>query len=161
MLGHLHPHVRDPNLINLRKAGRALLLAPTVFVFFQQVLGNPTAASFAFFSAFVSLVFADFGGPMKPRALAYAATIIIGDVAIVIASLLSGTVVWAALAMFAIMFLVSFAAIYGGYASAFVAPVALAYSFAVFIPPSAAGIGDRLLGWSVGGAVALIGAIVL
>jgi len=161
MTGHLHPHVRDPNLINLRKAARAILLAPTVFVFFHQGLGNPTAASFAFFSAFVALVFADLGGPMKPRALAYAATIIIGDAAIVIASLLSGTVVWAALAMFAIMFLVSFAAIYGGYASAFVAPVALAYSFAVFIPPSAAGIGDRLLGWSVGGAVALIGAIVL
>jgi len=155
------PHLRDPNLVNLRKAARAVLIAPTVFVFFHQGLGNPTAASFAFFSAFVSLVFADFGGPMKPRALAYAATIIIGDVAIVIASLLSVTVAWAALAMFAIMFMVSFAAIYGGYASAFVAPVALAYSFAVFIPPSAAGIGDRLLGWSVGGAIALIGAIVL
>lgn len=161
MLGQLQPHVRDPNLINLRKAARAVLLAPTVFVVFHQLLGNPTAAAFSFFSAFVSLVFADFGGPLKPRALAYVATIIIGDVAIVIASLLSGTVAWAALAMFAIMFLVSFAAIYGGYASAFVAPVALAYSFAVFIPPSAAGIGDRLLGWSVGGAVALIGAIVL
>ena len=160
-MGYLQPHVRDPNVINLRKAGRALLLAPTVFVVFHQFLGNPTAAAFSFFSAFVSLVFADFGGPLKPRAMAYAATIIIGDVAIVIASLLSGTVVWAALAMFAIMFLVSFATIYGGYASAFVAPVALAYSFAVFIPPSAAGIGDRLVGWTVGGAVALIGAIVL
>ena len=81
MTGHLHPHVRDPNLINLRKAARAILLAPTVFVFFHQVLGNSTAASFAFFSAFVALVFADFGGPMKPRALAYAATIVIGDAA--------------------------------------------------------------------------------
>jgi len=161
MAGDLHPHVRDPNLINLRKAARAVLLAPTVFVFFQHVLGNPAAASFAFFSSFVALVFADFGGPMKPRALAYAATILIGDAVIVIASLLSGTVAWAALAMFAIMFLVSFAAIYGGYASAFVAPVALAYSFAVFISPSAAAIGDRLLGWSAGGAVALIGAVVL
>jgi hypothetical protein len=49
MLGHLHPHVRDPNLINLRKAGRALLLAPTVFVFFQQVLGNPTQPRSPFF----------------------------------------------------------------------------------------------------------------
>lgn len=161
MTGYLHPQVRDPNLINLRKAVRAVLLAPTVFVVFHQLLGNPTAASFAFFSAFVSLVFADFGGPTKPRALAYAVTIVIGDAAIIIASLLSVTVVWAALAMFAIMFLVSFAAIYGGYASAFVAPVALAYSFAVFISPPAAGIGDRLLGWSVGGAIALIGAIVL
>ena len=123
MTGHWHPHVRDPNLINLRKAARAILVAPTVFVFFQQGLGNPTAASFAFFSAFVSLVFADFGGPMKPRALAYAATIVIGDVAIVIASLLSVTLVWAALAMCAIRFLVSFPAVYGGYASAFVAPL--------------------------------------
>ncbi|MDN5864895.1 MAG: FUSC family protein, partial [Gammaproteobacteria bacterium] len=107
------------------------------------------------------LVFADFGGPPKPRALAYAATIVAGDAAIVIASLLSGTVAWAVLAMFAVMFLVSFAAIYGGYAPAFVAPVALAYSFAVFIPLTAAGLGDRLLGWSVGGAVALIAAVVL
>ncbi|MDN5865702.1 MAG: hypothetical protein L0I62_10920, partial [Gammaproteobacteria bacterium] len=74
MSGFLRPHVHvhDPNLINLRKAGRAVLVGPTVFVVFYLVLGNPTAAAFAFFSAFVALVFADFGGPPKPRALAYA-----------------------------------------------------------------------------------------
>lgn len=154
-------HINDPSLINLRKAARTVLLAPTIFFVADLGFDQPYLGVFGFLSCFVALVFANFGGPVRSRALAYLATIIVTNIALAAGSLLADTVVPAALAMAIMMFAVTFAGVYGGYAPAFVAPMALAYAFAVFIPLETIGLTDRLIGWSLGGIVATLGAILM
>lgn len=152
---------RDPDLINLRKAARAALVAVPLFALLKVGLDQGPLATFAFFGCFVGLVFADFGGPPLPRAVAYAAMIIVGNILIVIGSLLSVSLVGSAATMFVVVFAVSFAAIFGGYLPAFVAPVALAYSLAVLDPLSNVALDARLLGWTVGGIAAMLAALLL
>jgi uncharacterized membrane protein YccC len=152
---------KDPDLINLRKATRAMVVCVPVFVALNAIPALSQASTFAFFGAFVGLIFANFGGQPKPRAFAYLLMIIVGDVVILIGTLLAGAVTASAVAMFIIMFTVSFAAVFGGYTPAFVAPIALGYSLSVLYPLGDLGLEPRLVGWTIGGAVALIAAIVL
>lgn len=152
---------RDPDLLNLRKATRAVIVCVPLFAILDQGFHLGTLATYSFFASFVGLVFADFGGKPWPRIAAYVAMIVIGDLVIILGSVLSGTVFGAAIAMFLVMFAVTFATVFGGYAPAFIAPVALAYSLTVLEPLSAAPIELRVLGWSIGGAAALIAALLL
>lgn len=152
---------RDPDFLNLRTAARAALVAPLLFVLLKVVLELGPLSTFAFFACFVGIVFANFGGRPGPKALAYIGMIVIGDLLIVIGSLLSDTTVAGAAAMFVVVFTVSFASILGGYAPAFVAPAALAYSLAVLDPLSNSAIDVRVLGWTIGGTTAMIAALVL
>lgn len=153
--------VHDPNRINLRKALRTTILSPGIFALLYLGFDKPYLGVFAFLSSFVALVFADFGGPMRTRALAYLVLLVVTVLAVIVATLLAGTVIPAAIAMAAIMFAVSFAGVFGGSVPAFVAPVALAYSFAVFIPLSEVGLETRLIGWSIGSVLAMLGALLL
>lgn len=152
---------RDPDLLNLRKAARAALVSGPLFALLNGVLGLSALSSFAFFACFVGLVFADFGGPLRSRVGAYAAMTVIGAVLVIIASLLSDNLLASAAVMFVVMFSASFSSVFGGYAPAFVAPIALAYSLAVLEPLSAIAISDRLLGWVIGGVAALVAAVTL
>jgi len=152
---------KDPDLINLRKAARAALVAVPLFALLKVALDQGPLASFAFFGCFVGLVFADFGGPPRPRAMAYAAMIVVGDLLIVIGLLLSDSLVGSAATMFVVVFAVCFAAIFGGYLPAFLAPATLAYSLAVLDPLNNVAIDARLLGWTVGGAAAMLAALLL
>jgi len=152
---------RDPDLLNLRKSMRAILLVPALFAVLHLALGLQTIATYGFFGCLVGIIFANFGGPSKPRAVAYATMIVLGDVLIIIGSLLSDTIVGGAAAMFVIMFLVSFAAVFGGYAPVFMAPAALSFSLAVMDPLSASPIDVRIIGWTIGGAVAMIAGLFL
>lgn len=152
---------KDPDLINLRKAARGALVAVPLFALLKVALDQGSLSTFAFFGCFVGLVLADFGGPPRPRALAYLAMIVICDLVIVAGSLLSDSLVGSAAAMFAVMFAVSFAAVFGGYAPAFLAPIALAYSLAVLDPLSNLAIDVRVLGWTIGGGAALLAALTL
>ena len=151
----------DPDLVNLRKAARATLVTVPLLAVMYAALGLGSVSTFAFFAGFVGLVFANFGGPRRPRAMAYAAMIVIGNILIIIGSLLSGIPFAGAVGMFVVMFAVSFATVLGGYAPAFVAPVALAYSLAVLDPLSSLAIDLRVLGWTIGGVAALIAGLLL
>ncbi len=155
------PGVKDPDLLNLRKAVRVTLVSVPLLALLKVGLDLGPLSTFAFFACFVALVFANFGGPPTSRALAYIAMIILGDVVIVLGSLLSETLVGGTAAMFVIIFLASFAAVLGGYAPAFLAPIALAYSLAVLDPLSNLAVDIRVLGWTIGGAVAMAAALVL
>ena len=62
---------RDPDLLYLRTATRAALVAPLLFVLLKIVLDLGPLSTFAFFACFVGIVFANFGGRPKPKALAY------------------------------------------------------------------------------------------
>ncbi|MEM7443590.1 MAG: FUSC family protein [Pseudomonadota bacterium] len=152
---------RDPDFLNLRKSARALLVVTPLFWVLKVPLDLGQLSTFAAFACFVAMVFANFGGPTKPRAMAYLAMIVFGDIVIVIGSLFSGIPVAGAVAMFLIIFAVSFASLFGGYASSFMAPIALAYSLAVLDPLSASTIDSRVIGWTVGGFAALVASLVL
>ncbi|MCB1497260.1 MAG: FUSC family protein [Bauldia sp.] len=152
---------RDPDLLNLRKAARAMLVCVPLFAVLKLWFGLDSIATFSFFSSFVGLVFADYGGPPGPRSIAYLAMIVIGNLVIVIGSLLSGSLVGGAIAMFLVMFTVNFATIFGGYAPAFIAPVALAYSLTVLDPLTSVPLDERLIGWTIGGFAALVAALVM
>lgn len=152
---------RDPNRINLRKAARACILAPATFFFLDYALAQPLVAAFGFLSCFCHLVFANFGGPTTPRAIAYAASIALTSLVVVTGSLLSDTTGWAALGMFVLMFAAVFSTALGGYAPAFVSPLALAYACSIFIPLEAIGLGERVSAWAFGGVVALFGGVFL
>lgn len=151
----------DPNRINLRKAARACILAPATFFLLQHLLAHPTAAAFGFLSCFCHLVFANFGGPRMPRACAYAASVALTTLVVAAGSSLADTTAWAALGMFALMFAAIFSTSLGGYAPAFVSPLALAFACSIFIPLEAIGMNDRLMTWSFGGIVALCGGVFL
>ncbi len=153
--------IHDPDRINLRKAIRAFILAPATFFLLQHILDQPLAAALGFLSCFSHLVFGDFGGPRGQRACAYAASIVLTALLVLVGSLLAGTVGWAIVGMFILMFTAVFSTAFGGYAPAFVAPLALAYACAVFIPIEAIGLSDRLMAWTFGGLVALIGGVFL
>lgn len=151
----------DPDLVNLRKALRAALVAASVFAVLKLAFDSGPIATYGFFASLVGLIFANFGGPLKSRALAYAGMIVIGNVLVVVGALLSDAPVAATIVMFVIIFLVSFATVFGGYAPSFMAPVALSYSLAVLDPISDGAIDVRVIGWTIGGISALIAALVL
>jgi|GEM_PF-2833871 len=152
---------KDPDLVNLRKSLRAALVAVPLFAVLKVGFDAGPVAAYAFFACFVGLVYANFGGPRRSRALAYGAMIVICDGLIIVGALLSDMPVAATIAMFAVIFTVSFAAIFGGYAPSFMAPVALSYSLSVLDPVSATAIDLRLIGWTLGGLAALVAALVL
>ncbi len=152
---------RDPDLLNLRKAARAVLVCVPLFAVLKLWLHLDSVATFSFFASFVGLVFADYGGPPRPRAAAYLAMIVIGNLVVIVGSLLSGSIVGGAAAMFVVMFAATFATVFGGYTPAFIAPVALAYSLTVLDPLASAPLDARVLGWTIGGGAALVAALVL
>lgn len=152
---------KDPDLVNLRKSLRAALVAVPLFAVLKVGFDAGPLAAYAFFACFVGLVYANFGGPRRSRALAYGAMIVICDGLIIMGALLSDMPVAATVAMFVIIFTVSFAAIFGGYAPSFMAPVALSYSLSVLDPVAAASIELRLIGWTLGGLAALVAALAL
>lgn len=136
-------------------------MVPATYAVVAIVFDQPGVGVFAFFAAMVGLVFADFGGPAPMRAAAYTTMTVLGDIVIALGSLLSFNIAASAAGMFVVMFLASFATIYGRYAPAFVSALGLAYSLAALDPLTQIDTGKRLVGWTIGGVVALVAALVL
>jgi uncharacterized membrane protein YccC len=150
-----------PDRPNLRKAGRAAIVVPCLLAFGLYVLHDDSVATYAVFGGFVALVFADYGGPPRRRAVAYATMIVLGDVVIGLGAVLATVHVLGAIGMFVVVFVATYATVFGGYTALHVAPVALAYSLSVLQPLDDLAIGDRLAGWTIGGTAALVAALVM
>ncbi len=150
-----------PDFVNLRKAGRAAIVVPSLTAFGIFVLHDDALTMYAVFASFVALVFSDYGGPPRRMAAAYLTSIVAGALAIVLGAALSSFPAAGAVGMFAVAFSVTFATAFGGYMALHVAPVALGYSLSVLAPLDQLALGDRIAGWALGGGVALVAAIVL
>ena len=152
---------RDAGFSALRRATRAAILVPAVFAVADLVIGNPTLAIFAAFGSFSMLLFVDFSGTIRERMLAQANLVLAGLVLITIATLAS-RVTWLAVAA---TLVVAFAVLFAGVVSSVLASAttALLVSFVlpVTLPGPASSIPDRLLGWLLAGAVALVAIVVL
>src|SRR2546423_850056 len=79
----------DPGRAGGRRAARAALIIPAAFAFARLVIGDAQATLFVSFGCFALLVMADFGGPRRPRAVAYVATTLIGATLVTLGTLVS------------------------------------------------------------------------
>ena len=153
------PH--DPGRAGLRRAARAALVMPAAFAFAQFVIGNGQLTTFVAFGCFALLVMADFGGFRGPRALAYAAAAGIGAVLIALGTLASASPWMGAFVMLLVGLAVSFAGVFGGYASAMQTALLLAFVLAVSISAPPVALAPRLGGWLIAGAVSLLAGVFL
>jgi uncharacterized membrane protein YccC len=160
----LRAHLRAPPDLGraaLRRAGRVALVMPAAFAFAQFVIGNGQLTTFVAFGCFALLAMADFGGLRGPRARAYAAATGIGAVLIVLGTLASASPWVGALVLLLVGFAVSFAGMFGGYASAAQTALLLAFVLAVSIPAPPAALAPRLAGWLLAGVVSLLAGVFL
>ena len=68
----------DPGLSSLLRATRAAVIIPVSFAFAKFIIGDVQVTTFVSFGCFALLVMANFGGPRRPRAVAYVATVLVG-----------------------------------------------------------------------------------
>src|SRR3954454_19572292 len=95
----------------LRRAARTALVMPLMFALANEVIGNPTVATFAAFGSFGQLLLVDFGGPMRNRLQAQAALALTGACFVSLGTL-AGQETWlAATAMAVVGFGVVFAGV--------------------------------------------------
>ncbi len=151
----------DPGRASLRRALRAALVIPPAFAFALLVARDVQVTTFVAFGCFALIVMADYGGPRRARAAAYAVTTLVGAVLVALGTLASPTAWLAALLMLLVAFSVQFASVFGSYAAAGQSALLLSFVLAVSIPAPPAAVGSRLVGWLIAGAVSTLAAVLL
>src|SRR5258707_13326515 len=73
------------------RALRATIVVPGLFALTFKVIGDLQMALFAVFGGFASLVMASFGGTRRDKAIAHLGLAVIGSVALIIGTAVSGT----------------------------------------------------------------------
>src|SRR5580704_7207006 len=164
-LAHLHPlrwlGMRDRGFAALRRAARAAIILPAMFALGDKVIGNPQVATFAAFGSFAMLLLVDFGGQMAERLQAQAALAVTGGVFVCLATLASQTVWLAAVAMAVVGFGVIFAGVVSSVLAGATTALLLAFILPVSLAAPASAVPDRLAGWGMAGAVALVATALL
>ncbi len=146
----LRRFVHDPERLNLRKAGRAVIVTPLVFAFATEVLDDLPLALYAWFGSFAALIFADFGGPARRRFGSYLGLVAVGAVLVAIGTALSETTIAATVGMLVVAFLAAFVAALRGPWAAAQQAATLAFVLAVMVPAPNDRLVARELGWLLG-----------
>src|ERR1700726_1412898 len=73
------------------RAVRAAVVVPALFAIAYKVIGNPQVALFATFGGIATLVVAGFGGTWKNKLWAHTQLAVVGSLALIIGTLVSGT----------------------------------------------------------------------
>jgi hypothetical protein len=162
---HLHPlrwlGQRDRGFAALRRAARAAIIMPAMFAVGDKVIGNPQVATFAAFGSFAMLLLVDFGGPMAQRLQAQAALAVTGGVFVCLATLASQTAWLAAAAMAVVGFGVIFAGVVSSVLAGATTALLLAFILPVSLAAPASAVPDRLAGWGMAAAAALVATALL
>jgi uncharacterized membrane protein YccC len=152
--GWLRTH--DPGLRALRRAGRTAIVMPAMFALGDKVIGNPIVATFAAFGSFAMLLLVDFAGPIRDRVRAQALLAVVCGLFICVGTLVSNSDVLGACAMA----VVAFGVLFSGVVSSVLASATTSLLLAFILPVSLAGpvssIPDRLAGWGMASAMALL-----
>jgi uncharacterized membrane protein YccC len=152
---------RDPDLGALRRAGRAAIVMPGLFALGDKLLEDPVLATFAGFGSFAMLLLFDFRGPLRERLQTQGALVLAGCALICLATLVARNV-WLAAPATAI---VGFGVIFAGVVSSVLASATTSLLLAFILPVTFAGplssLPDRVAGWALAGAGALIAVAVL
>src|SRR6516165_4328571 len=72
------------------RALRAVLVIPSLFALTYEGIGNLQMALFAAFGGFASLIMASFGGSRRDKIIAHLGLAVIGSIALVIGTAVSG-----------------------------------------------------------------------
>ena len=147
---------RDRGLLALRRAARTAIVMPSMFAIGEEVIGNPTVATFAAFGSFAMLLLVDFGGPMRDRLRDQAALALAGGVLVSVATLASRSEGLAAVAMAIVAFGVLFAGVASSVLAGATTSLLLAFILPVTLAAPASAIPDRLAGWGLAGGASLI-----
>ncbi|MDN4614157.1 FUSC family protein [Leifsonia sp. F6_8S_P_1B] len=151
----------DPGFGALRRAGRAAILMPLLFLLGSRVIGSPDVAIFSAFGTFALLLFVDFGGPLRERVQAQTALALAGAVLVVLGTLAAQPVWLSAVAMAAVGFVVLFAGSVSSVTASAGTSLLLAFILPVTLPGTPESIGPRLLGWGIASAVSIVAITVL
>ena len=140
----------------LLRAVRATLVVPVMFVICLKVIGNPDMTLFAVFGSFASLLLSSFGGSRRDKAVAHLGLAVVGSLALIIGTLVSGNTLLAALVTIPVTFAIFFAGVAGPNTAGGVTGALLAYVLPVATAAPAATIGWRLAGWWLASAAATL-----
>jgi uncharacterized membrane protein YccC len=149
----------DPGLSSLLRATRAAVIIPVSFAFAKFIIGDVQVTTFVSFGCFALLVMANFGGPRRPRAVAYVATVLVGAGLVVLGTLASSVVWVAASAMLLIGCSIQFVGVFGSYVAAAQTALLLSFVLAVSVPAPAGAVGPRLAGWLIAGIVSTLSGV--
>jgi Fusaric acid resistance protein-like len=151
----------DPGFRALRRALRAAVVMPAMFAVGDVWIGNPTIATFAAFGSFAMLLLVDFPGPIAARAQAQVALAVAGSVLVCLGTLASRSAATAVAGMALVGFGVVFAGVVSSVIAGATTPLLLAFILPVSIPGPVSQIPDRLAGWDMAAAAALVAVTVL
>ena len=152
---------RDAGLSALRRSARAAIVVPALFAIGDEVIGNPTTAIFAAFGSLAMLVFVDFGGSVRQRIEAHAALVLTGVVLICLGTVCAQNRWLAAAGMLVVAFTALFAGIVSSVLASATTAVIVSFILPVMLPGPIGSIPDRLAGWLLAGAAALLAITVL
>jgi hypothetical protein len=141
------------------RAVRAAVVVPALFAIAYKVIGNPQIALFATFGGIATLVVAGFSGSRRDKLFGHAGLAIVGSLALIIGTLVSGTHWLAAIVTVPVTFAIFFAGILGPNPASGTVAAMFAYVLPVVSAGGAATIPDRLAGWwmaSVAGTLAVM-----
>jgi uncharacterized membrane protein YccC len=146
----------DPGLRALRRAGRAAIVMPAMFALGDRVIGNPALATFAAFGSFAMVLLVDFTGPMRDRLQAQFALSVVCGVFVCLGTLASNSDAVATAAMAVIAFAVLFAGVVSSVLASATTSLLLSFILPVSLAGPASSIPDRLAGWGLASAAALL-----
>jgi uncharacterized membrane protein YccC len=135
-------------------------VAPALFAIAGFGFDNLAVALFATFGSFSLLVFADLGGPHRRRFGGFLVLTAVGAGLVALGTFLSEWVVAAVVGMAVVGFAVNLVGVFGGYYAVSGVAMTLAFVLAESVGPTGT-MGERVLGWAVGGLTAAIAAAVL
>jgi uncharacterized membrane protein YccC len=147
---------RDQGLNALRRATRTAIVMPTVFAIGSVVLDNPTLATFAAFGAFAQLLLVGFSGSARDRMQSQLALAACGAALVCLGTLLSQWAWAACLGMLVVGFVVLFSGVVSSVLASAANALLLAFVLPVSFPGAASTIPDRVSGWLMAGAAALV-----
>jgi uncharacterized membrane protein YccC len=152
---------RDRDLAALRRAGRAAIVMPAMFAVGEEAIGNPALATFAALGSFAMLLLVDFRGTLRERLQAQAALALVGCVFVCVGTLASQSVWLAAGATVVVGFCVLFAGVISSVLAGASTSLLLAFILPVTIAGPPSSVGDRVAGWAMAAAAALLAVALL
>jgi hypothetical protein len=141
------------------RAVRATIVVPGVFAIADKVIGNEQVALFATFGGIATLVIAGFSGTRTDKLVAHTGLAVVGSLALIIGTLVSGTTWLAAVVTVPVTFAIFFGGIVGPNPASGTIAAMFAYVLPVVSAGGAATIPSRLEGWwmaSVAGTIAVL-----
>jgi uncharacterized membrane protein YccC len=152
---------RDRDLAALRRAARTAIVMPAMFALGEEVIGNPALATFAAFGSFSMLLLVDFSGNLRERLQAQLTLALVGCAFVCLGTLASQSVLIAAVAMALVGFCVIFAGVVSSVLAGATTSLLLAFILPVTLAGTPSSIPDRVAGWGMAAAAALVAVGVL